>query len=401
MAHRTIHSTRLLLLALGGLALTTAACREGSGQGSSSFNAIPPPDAGTNGCHGSNQVFTPPQVPTEVDLTLLAIGPMSQIAADKDEEITYVTGVGATVVHVDFQVSAGAPPVETSLVGPGVVDALLATAGILTPAELSGIAIVDDDWLIVVEHTSNTLLLVDRNTPDTVDFYAGLPSEQPGFSDGVATQVRFSFSEPTQLAVSGDGRVFVADTGNHAVRMVFPGAMPTVVTAAGTGAPGYEDGNLWDCVLDSPVGLSIGCNGTLLVTEAGFARLGGHRLRSLAIGDFTFFGLTGTASTLAGDGTDATVEGIGELASLAGPVSLASTSEGELYWLDSSTGILRRHDTGTGATDCPLFADCATAVGSAANFTMGGRFSLAVTQGDVLLVVDADAGSLLRVTPPL
>ena len=175
--------------------------------------------------------------------------------------------------------------------------------------------------------------------------------------------------------------------------------MASVVTVAGTGAPGFSDGDLWGALFDTPVGLSVSCNGWLLVTETGAAGLGGHRLRAVAIGDITFFGIMGTAATLAGDGTEATVEGIGDAASLAGPVSLASTSEGDLYWLDSSTGILRRHETGTGATDCPLFASCADALVGPLNFTIDGRFSMALTDGDVLYVIDADAGTLLRVTP--
>jgi hypothetical protein len=384
-----------LVLVWGG-----TACRKGTESGNSVFNAIPPSTEGVHGCLGADQVFTPPQLPTAVTLSTLAIGEFSQIAAVQGEEELYATGAGATIVAINFAVSAGSPPDETLLVGAEVVDDLLATVGIATAAELSGIAVVDAENLLVVEHTSNTLLLVSRTVPDSVSFYAGLPDETPGFSDGVGTQIRFSFEEATQIVSTADGRVFIADSGNHAIRMVMLEAFPTVFTVCGTGAAGHQDGGLAGALFDTPVALSVGCNGWLLITEAGTTGLGGHRIRSLAVGDFTFFGVMGTVMTMTGDGTLATVEGIGEGASLAMPRSLVSTEEGDLYWIDSATGILRRHDSVSAHSDCPLFTDCATAVGGPANFTPGGTFSMTMSaEGGVLYILDSAASTLWRVTP--
>lgn len=388
----------LLLLVFG--ASFGASCREGTESSNSNFNAIPPSTEGVHGCFGSNQLFTPPPVPTAVVLSTLAIGEFSQLAAVVGTEELYATGDGATIVHLNFAVSAGAPPSETLLVGAGVVDAVLAGVGITNPSELSGIAVVDDENLLVLEHTSNTILVVSRTTPDTVTVYAGVPDETPGFSDGIDTQVRFSFEEPTQIVPTGDGRAFVADSGNHAIRMITLGIFPSVLTVCGSGAAGYADGDLRSAALDTPVAVSVGCNGWLLVTEAGAAGLGGNRIRALAVGDYTFFGIIGTAITLTGDGTSATVGGIGDEASLAAPAALVNTTEGDLYWIDSATGILRRHDSLSGLSDCPLFTDCATAVGGPANFTPGGGFAMTQSaEGGVLYVLDAAATTLWRVTP--
>jgi hypothetical protein len=385
----------LPLLAAALLAVT--ACREGSTVGGSGSASLPPAADGAHGCNGAAQTFTPPQVPTAVDLTglTLALGPRSHVAAAQGSETLYVTGAGATISALD--VSAGTPPPETVLVSAGVVDALLATMGTFPPADLSGVAVLDATYLVVVEHASHTILLVDTTTPDTVMFFAGLPIASPGYADGVDLAARFAFTSPAQLCPTADGRVLVADPGNHAIRVVEDGFVATI---AGLGTPVHSDGLLAAAGFDTPVGVAASCNNDLLVTELGLVGLGGHRLRALDIGDPSIFGgFDGTARTLAGDGTAATTGGVDTAASLAAPVGPASTADGDVYWLDSATGILRRYVFGTGVSDCPLFADCATAAGGPANFTPGGTFSLALTDADVLYVLDAAAGQLRRVTP--
>jgi streptogramin lyase len=58
---------------------------------------------------------------------------------------------------------------------------------------------------------------------------AGRPG-QSGFADGAGTQARFS--EPRGIAVDAAGNVFVADTGNAAVRQITPDGVVTTIAAA-------------------------------------------------------------------------------------------------------------------------------------------------------------------------
>jgi sugar lactone lactonase YvrE len=67
---------------------------------------------------------------------------------------------------------------------------------------------------------------------------AGSKTGQEGFVDGVGSEALFR--HPEGVAVDHDGYVYVADTGNHAVRMVSPKGV--VTTLAGTGKPGHKDG---------------------------------------------------------------------------------------------------------------------------------------------------------------
>ena len=379
-----------------------AACRDSSGDAGASLTVVPNA-SGANGCSGPDQVFAPPQTPTVIPLASLVIGPASQITADGADEVLYATGDGASVVMLDVSVD---PPAEAVIVAPGAIAALLAPVGIATAPVLSGIAVLDADRLVVVEQTSNTLIAVDRLPPNAVSFYAGQPNETPGFADGFAQGAtflaRFSFGFPTQICPTGNvpPKVFVADAGNHAIRLVQSevNAPLQVITIAGNGTPlSTQDGELSETLFDTPTGLSATCDGDLLVTERGGNGFG-QLVRQLEIGrPDVFGGFLGTVTTLAGDGTDATTQGVDELAQVAGPVSPLATGAGEIYWIDSNEGVLRRRKL-DGEVDCPLAADCAAAV-LAPTFPPGHDFCLTQTAAGSLFVMDATDGVLYRVSP--
>jgi hypothetical protein len=373
---------------------------------------IVPSTQGANGCSGPDQVFTPPQLPVAVALTTLVIGPASQVTATGSGEMLYATGDGGQVVAIDVST---ATPAEIELVpagaGPGTVAELLVAAGIATPPVVSGLAVLDADRLVLVEKTSNTLLAVQRMPPFAVTFFAGQPNEAPGFADGLASGgvllARFSFGLPCQVCPTGEvpPKVFVADAGNHAVRLVQADSsgISQVVTIAGHGLPYFNDGDLGSALFDTPTGLSAACNGLLLVSERGDGTPGlGQRIRQLEIGrPSPFGGFFGTATTIAGDGTDVTTGKGGWLgapvARVSQPVSPLVTSQGEIYWIDSGSGVLRRMKT-NGNVDCPLDVDCGNAVANP-TFPAGHDLSLTQTAGGVLFVMDATAGTLYRVTP--
>lgn len=385
--------------------LPLIACRDSSTNAAASTSLpIGPSSFGASGCAGPDQVFTVGQMVSSVTLATLSLGPNSQMVAARGADVLYATGTGATVVELDF--TGGSPPVETELVTAGAIAALYAapSIGIVDPPELSGIAVLDADTLVVMEHTANVLLLVDRAIPDTVTLFAGGPSTTGGFADGFAAQLgpdpvplaRFSFDRPAQLVPTSDMpvRIFINDPGNHALRLVTNGLVSTI---AGNGAPFFSDGDLGQTSFDTPIGLAVTCNNALLVTE-GNGAVGGNRVRRLTVGANSPFtgSLFGLSETVAGDGAPSSIDGIGESASVGAPFSPITTTDGDIYWVDSETGVLRR--LAGDLVDCPLAMDCAAA-SATPTFTPGSPTTLTQTETGVLYALDPAAATLYRVTP--
>jgi hypothetical protein len=349
---------------------------------------------GTDGCNGPNQTFTVGQAFTAVPLASWAGDAMSQVTGARGEERLFLTGANATVFEVDL--TGGGVAAETQLVSAGVVQALVDPLFSGPAPQLSGICVLNSDNLLVMEHSFNVILMVSRSVPDTVTLFAGLALAAPGFADGPTSLSRFNFTSASSVIATGDGAVLVADTGNHAIRSLRDGFSTTL---AGTGAPFFADGSLQGVFFDTPAGLSLTCSGRLLISELGLGLTGGNRIRSMELGQLSFFGQDGSVETLVGDGTPLTVQGAGTLASVAGPLKPVTTSQGEVYWIDGNTGVLRRWSPLDESVDCPLWTDCASVVVSSERFTPMGLTTLVASDDGVLYALDATAGSLVRITP--
>jgi hypothetical protein len=377
---------RLLAAAVLALALC-AACRKSSS--SFSTTVITASTEGASGCSGAALSFTNPLTALTAGLTL---GPSSQICAARGGEILYATGAAARVYQIVADPAMGSAT-STLIVDPGEVAAFLTLFGISTAPELSGVCVLDQDSLIVMEHTSNTLLLIDRGGSGVLGVYAGSPNTTPGFADGFPG--RFDFTTPSQVVASGGTppEVIVADTGNDRVRIVTQGQVQTL---AGSGITSSVDGDLESAGFDGPVGLSITCNSRILVAE----RAGNH-LRDIVL-TATGFGLDGLVMTLAGGG--AQPSGPGTDVELVAPSAPYITADGETYWIDAGhTGspavpakIRRQRVDGT--VDCPLWTNCTTTPGGWP-LTTGGTFSLTMTDSGTLYVLNAGNGTIYFVRP--
>jgi len=84
-----------------------------------------------------------------------------------------------------------------------------------------------------------------------------------GFADGVGAAARFN--TPSGLAVDAKGVVYVADTANHAIRRVDPSGR--VTTVAGNGVPGWQDGPGASARFNGPIGIALDARGRLLVSD--------------------------------------------------------------------------------------------------------------------------------------
>jgi sugar lactone lactonase YvrE len=141
---------------------------------------------------------------------------------------------------------------------PGYRDGPASTARFDTPSGL----VVDAAGAVLVADTGNNV--IRRIAPDgRVTTVAG--DGVPGDRDGPADQARFR--APTGVAVDARGRVIVADTFNDRIRAIEPDG--TVSTIAGSGAPGLVEGPAATSAFDTPSGVAVDPAFNVYVADSG------------------------------------------------------------------------------------------------------------------------------------
>ena len=109
----------------------------------------------------------------------------------------------------------------------------------------------------------------------TVQTVAGAP--QPGDTDGPAHAARYD--RPTGIALDAAGNLYVADTGNHKIRIVSPTG--ETGTVAGRNA-GFADGAVREARFNAPCGVCVDPAGTIYVADTG-----NHSIRRIKDGQVT------------------------------------------------------------------------------------------------------------------
>ncbi|MGW8392064.1 gluconolaconase [Pseudoduganella sp. HUAS MS19] len=145
-----------------------------------------------------------------------------------------------------------------------------------------------------------------------------------GYSEGLGAAA--AFNTPSGIALDKEGNVYVADTGNHAIRKI--AADGTVSTLAGSGVAGFADGQGVQAQFNGPVGVAVDAAGVVYVADTY-----NDRIRRIA--------QDGTVTTLAGGGRPGFVDGIGEGALFDTPCGIAVGKDG-IYVADTSNDAVRR-----------------------------------------------------------
>jgi len=217
-------------------------------------------------------------------------------------------------------------------------------------------------------YVSNTyghaILRMDRN--GAARTFAGNGEATFIDAEGLAA----SFDSPSGLALGADGFLYLADSGNAALRKISPSG--AVTTLAGGAVRRMMDGKGASAGFDAPIAVAMGKDGFLYVAEAyavrkvslagdvttlaggdtaGFADGSGagakfKRLRGLGVdGDGNILvadesvvrkiSPSGVVTTLAGNPTEyGSVDGVGSAARFQPPVSLAVDAAGNAYVAD-------------------------------------------------------------------
>jgi GH35 family endo-1,4-beta-xylanase len=177
--------------------------------------------------------------------------------------------VADTGNHVIRRVS---PTGETTTIAgapqaPGKADGKGSVATFTGP---TGIALSGANLYIADTGNHTIRLITDIWGERTVATIAGKAGTS-GAADGAAVATA-RFRSPAGLAVDGDA-LYVADTGNSTVREITlnaAGAADRVDTLAGTpGLPGFLDGEAGDALLNEPKDVAVGPDGSLYIADTG------------------------------------------------------------------------------------------------------------------------------------
>jgi len=138
----------------------------------------------------------------------------------------------------------------------------------------TAVAICPQGNLYISDTLNHVIRRVDRNGHVTT--VAGTPGVS-GHRDGTARSARLN--RPSGIAVSAEGRVYIADTGNHLIRVLENGEVRTLAGTLRTSninsepLGGFADGS--EAMFSAPTGLSL-WNGNLIVADSM-----NHRIRAV------------------------------------------------------------------------------------------------------------------------
>ncbi len=200
-----------------------------------------------------------------------------------------------------------------------------------------------------------------------------------------------TLASPRGLAVTGDGAIYIANTGRHQILELTPGGILRAV--AGTGEPGYADGPRAEALFNLPAAIGVADDGRLVVADeannlirtiAPEAISSSTRGRALAVAGrlsqlegvrVTVFAsasllsrpggmaldvegnvivadsgrhairrisASGTVTTIAGGAGEGLRDGVGRQAQFSDPQGVAVRADGSIYVADSGNNRIRR-----------------------------------------------------------
>ena len=252
-------------------------------------------------------------------------------------------------------------------------------------SSIAGVAVDGSGNVYVAEWAADTIRKV---TPGgVVTTLAGSPGIS-GTADGTGSAARFN--SPEDVAVDGNGTLYVTEAGNHTIRKVTPGGVVTTL-AGSPGVQGSADGTGSAARFWHLGGVALDGNGNLYVADAG-----NDTIRKVTPG--------GVVTTLAGSpGVRGNDDGVGGAAQFEDPEGVAVDASGNVYVADNLNSTIRKVTpdgivTTIGGT--PGVADGADGVGSKALFSF--PRGVAISSDGTLYVADAGNNRISKgvLSPP-
>jgi hypothetical protein len=200
---------------------------------------------------------------------------------------------------------------------PGTRDGPAASAQFLYP---TGVAVDQAGTLYIADRGAHTIRKITSR--GVVSTLAG--TGRPGYTDGMGSIAQFH--DPMTVVVDRSGRLFVADSGNHAIRMILPEGR--VSTVAGSPQAGAIDGRRAAARFNWPAGLAVDQRDNLYVADSNNALI-------------RMISPDGQVTTLAGIGHAGSDDGPGNTAGFHFPTGVAVDRQGNVYVADSANNMIR------------------------------------------------------------
>jgi thiol-disulfide isomerase/thioredoxin len=254
--------------------------------------------------------------------TLVFIGPdgglVGRLQGEPNAE-RLLTGVGEMIRS--WRRDGWLTPAPVARCEPAAAAERLAFPGKIKPLVRPG----EDKCWVVADSGHHQVVVFDDSGRELSRFGSG----EPGFADLDAAAS--AFNRPQGL-VCDQRYIYVADTGNHAIRRIDLETR-AVITLAGTGERGPL---LQRPVAGRDVSLASVWDLEILERQLFFANAGTHQIGALDL-------VTGIVRPLAGCGGEDLIDGAAADAHLAQPTGLAlDPTGGMLYFTDSETSAVRR-----------------------------------------------------------
>uniref|UniRef100_A0A6B2LDK9 SMP-30/Gluconolactonase/LRE-like region domain-containing protein n=1 Tax=Arcella intermedia TaxID=1963864 RepID=A0A6B2LDK9_9EUKA len=178
--------------------------------------------------------------------------------------------------------------------------------------------------ILIADGENNKIIKINRK--GAVKTVAGDGSK--GFKDG--SPLEATFNGPRGLTLDNYGNVIVADTDNHAIRVIYlSGDNKRVATIGGTGSVGYCDGNFMSSQFNKPYGVAVDAYDNILVADSR-----NNRIRIIHS--------DGTVSTVAGDGKEGFKDGLARCAQFNCPKGIAIDLSGDIIVSDGYNHSIRK-----------------------------------------------------------
>lgn len=224
--------------------------------------------------------------------------------------------------------------VSSVFAGSGAIGSTDGTGNAASFNAPGGIAIDVSGNIYVADQQNNSIRMI--SSAGVVKTIAGTGAAG---ANNATTGLAATFNNPDGLAIDKQGNIYVADTKNNMIRKIATDG--SVTTFAGSGANGKSDGLKTAASFNYPTGLAIDALGNLFVAD-----YKNHAIRKITP--------DGQVTTVAGDGSAGSANGIGAAATFNYPIGLAFDSSGNLFITDFGNYLVRKINLTGYTIDKPL-----------------------------------------------